>query len=230
LGLLAVASLSGCKLAADTKNLQGVRMYQQGQYDGAMQQFQKAIASDPSNGDAYYNMAATLHRVGIARSDSAMLGQAETLYNQCLDRNTDHTDCHRGLAVLLTETGRSDRAFNLLKNWSARSPQAADARIELGRLYEEFGDLESAKLQLTEALHLDQNNARAWTALGRLREQAGDYVQALANYQRSLDVNRFQPEIAERVAALNRTVSSGGYGPTKPGDTRMVNSGTRTNR
>lgn len=221
--ILAIVVSSGCKLAADGKNLQGVRLVQQGQYDAAMQEFQKAVATDPSNANAYYNMGATLHRVGIGRNDSALLTQAETLYNQCLDRHADHTDCYRGLAVLLTETGRSDRAFNLLKNWVARSPQVADARIELARLYEEFGDGERAKQELTEALHLDQQNARAWNALGRLREQAGDYVQALANYQRSFELNRFQPDVGERIAALNRTVS-GGVQPARPGDTRTVNS------
>ena len=227
--LVLLAASSGCKLAADSKNLQGVSFYKQGQYDAAMQQFQKAVATDPQNADGYYNMAATMHRAGVARNDRAMLNQAEATYNQCLDRSPDHEDCHRGLAVLLTETGRSDRAFNLMKNWVARSPKNSDARIELARLYEEFGDAETAKAQLTEAVQLDQRNSRAWNALARLREQSGDYVQALANYQRSLDVNRFQPDVSERVAALNRTVS-GGFAPGKPGDTRMVNSGVPTSR
>jgi tetratricopeptide (TPR) repeat protein len=216
-------------MAADGQNLQGVRMYQQGQYEGAMQRFQKAVATDPANADAYYNMAATLHRMGTARSDNNLLGQAETLYNQCLDLDDSHADCYRALAVLLAETGRSDRAFNLLKNWAVRSPNTADARIELARLYEEFGDRETAKAHLTEALHIDQYSSRAWNALGRLREQSGDYTQALADYQRSYGLNHFQPEIAERIAALHRTVS-GQPSTTSPNGTRIVNSGTPTTR
>jgi Tfp pilus assembly protein PilF len=129
----------------------------------------------------------------------------------------------------LAETGRSDRAFNLLKNWAIRSPQVADARIELARLYEEFGEVDTAKIHLAEALQIDQHSARAWNALGRLREQAGDYTQALADYQRSYNLNHFQPEVAERIAALNRTVS-GGATLSGSGGTRMVNSGTTTNR
>jgi tetratricopeptide (TPR) repeat protein len=216
-------------MAADGQNMQGVRMYQHGQYEAAMQRFQKAVANDPSNADAYYNMAATVHRMGMARNDSNLLGQAETLYNQCLDADENHTDCYRGLAVLLAETGRSDRAFNLLKNWAIRNPNTADARIELARLYEEYGDREAAKVHLTEALHIDQYNARAWNALGRLREQSGDYMQALADYQRSFSLNRFQPEVAERIAALNRTVA-GQTGPSGANDTRIVNSRAATNR
>ncbi len=216
-------------MAADGHNLQGVRLHQQGQYEAAMQRFQQAVASNPDDADAYYNMAATVHQIGVTRADQNSLKQAETLYNQCLDVNEDHTDCYRGLAVLLAETGRSDRAFNLLKNWALRSPTVADARIELARLYEEYGDADTAKIHLAEALQIDQHSSRAWNALGRLREQAGDYTQALADYQRSYNLNHFQPEVAERIATLNRTVS-GGSTFSGPGGTRMVNSGTTTNR
>ena len=37
---------------------------------------------------------------------------------------------------------------------------------------------------------------------------AGDHVQALANYQRSLSLNRFQPEVAARVAQLQGAVGA----------------------
>ena len=215
--------MTGCKMAADGQNLQGVQMYQQGQYDGAMQKFQEAVANDPSNADAYYNMAATNHRMGIARSDQNLLQQAETLYNRCLDLNADHSDCHRGLAVLLVETGRSDRAFNLLKGWATRSPGNEDARIELARLYEEFGDPQTAQLHLAEALNIDQSNVRAWKALGRLREQAGDYSQALVDYQHAYNLDRSQPEVAERIAALNRSLSEQYGAPVNPAGTRTVN-------
>lgn len=226
--LLAITA-SGCKIAADGQNLQGVRLYQQGQYDAAMQTFQKAVTSDPNNADAFYNMAATVHRVGVARNDTNLLGQAETLYNRCLDLDPNNTDCYRGLAVLLSETGRSDRAFTLLKNWAIRDPRNSEARIELARLYEEFGDVETAKVQLAEALQIDQYSARAWNALGRLREQSGDYAQALANYQQSYNLNRFQPEVAERIASLNRSMAQQSTNQT-PGTRTVTSSSSSVNR
>lgn len=229
LGVLTLLVSTGCKIAADSQNLRGVQCYQQGQYDAAMQRFQQALTTDPKNADAYYNMAATVHRMGTARNDQKLLSQAEAMYNRCLDVEENHTDCHRGLAVLLAETGRSDRAFNLLKNWAIRSPQLADARIELARLYEEFGKPETAQVHLTEALKIDQQSARAWNALGRLREQSGEYQQALRNYQQSYSLNHFQPKIAERIAALNHTLSGGGI-PTRPGGTRMVDSSSSATR
>lgn len=204
----------GCGALPNTNNAAGVRLYQQGQYAAAMQQFQQALLAEPRNADAYYNLAASYHRVGTAQQDRQSLNQAENLYNQCLDRDENHTDCHRGLAVLLVETERSDRAFALMQNWAARNPRSAEARVELARLYEEFGDAETAKNNLQTAVQLDQANPRAWAALGRLRERAGDPAQALANYQRSLQLNRQQPAIAERVAFLQSRVPTGFYGTT----------------
>jgi len=207
-------------MVADGQNMEGVRLVQQGQDQPALQRFQQALSSDPRNADAYYNMAATYHRMASQRKDQQMFAQAETLYNQCLDLNENHVDCRRGLAVLLVETGRSDRAFDMLKNWANASPQSADARIELARLYEESGDQETAKLNLQQAITLDQHNARAWAALGKIRESMGDREQALANYQRAYGINTFQPAVAQRIAELSQGTTAI-YGQPAPA-TRVV--------
>ncbi len=199
---------SGCQWAASGQNATGARLYEQGQYSAALQQFQKVIATDPSNADGYYNLAATNHRLGKQRGDAQQLAQAEALYNQCLDHNPNHVECHRGLAVLLIDTGRPDRAFALMKNWASKNPQFAEPRIELARLYEEASDPGTALKYLEDAVQTDANNARAWLALGRLREQSGDLGQALQNYNRSLAINNLQPMAAERVAALSRQISA----------------------
>jgi tetratricopeptide (TPR) repeat protein len=202
---------AGCRMIAQGRNVDGVRYFQQGQYPVALQRFDAALTIDPRNADTYYNKAAVYHRTGLANRDQNMLTQAESLYNQCLDINPNHVDCYRGLAVLLTETGRTDKAFTLLRNWTVRSPQNADARVELARLYEEYGDPRQAETALNEALALDMRNWRAHAALGRLKEQAGNYDQALQNYQLAYQINRFQPDLQQRIASLQSRV-----GPAPP--------------
>ncbi len=222
LGLgLVLGTSGGCRFAADGHNLQGIRDYQAGNYNGALLRFQQAAQTDPANADAVYNMAALYHNRGIDSGNRDLLNQAEVLYNQALDLNKNHTDAYRGLAVLLNETDRPDKSFKLLKNWATTSPQAADARIELARLYEEFGDKNSAKIQLQEAVQLDQGNARAWRALAHLREAEQDYAQALANYQRSYQLHS-SPEVAQKIASLSRMSVAGQTTPLG------VNRGTRT--
>ena len=218
-----LACLSGCGLVTHGQNAEGVRLYQQGSFPQAIERFQKAIASDPQNADGYYNLAATYHLIGRQTKNDQDLKQAEDLYNQCLDRDTDetHRECYRGLAVLLAEEGRTDEAFRLLEGWSNKKPSAAAPKVELARLSEEYGKYKDAEDYLQEALTVDPRDPRAWAALGRLRERSGDPNQALANYQRSLEFNGFQPGVAAKVASLRTDLNPTPL--TTSGGTRMVN-------
>lgn len=193
----------GCKFGPTSTNGSGVALYQQGRYAEALNYFETAKQSDPSNPDTYYNLASTYHKLGNTSKDKKMLENAEALYNGCLDLAPNHVDCHRGLAVLLVDTGRSDRAFELLKRWAQRSPGLSDARVELARLNQEFNQPKIAEQYLDEALAMDPNNAKAWAARGKMRESSGELMQAVKNYQQSLALNAQQPELYQRISALN---------------------------
>jgi tetratricopeptide (TPR) repeat protein len=216
--------LAGCGgFNAQSRNSEGVKLFQQARYQEAAKEFQEATYADPTNADGYYNLAATYHRIGKVEHRQADLDQAETYYNLCLDRNGNHTECYRGLAVLLAEQGRTDEAFRLIEGWVQRQPGTADAKIELARLNDEFGNRQAAKDHLIEALVIQPDNARALTALGKIREDAGEAAQALANYQRSLLRDSRQPQVASRVSALQTTSvvpvsSSTGAAPTRMAD------------
>ena len=210
-------------MAARGLNQEGARLHQEGQFRAASDRFLRALEHDPQNADAYYNLAANLHRVAKSTGNQAEYAQAESLYNQCLDRDGDHPECYRGLAVLLVETGRTDAAFRLLQGWISRSPTVPDARIEMARLVEEQGNSQQAKEHLLAALQMQPNNARALSALGKLRETTGEHMEALALYERSLAVNQFQPLVAARVASLQAAL--GGAAIARP-----TASGTRTVR
>lgn len=202
-------ALTGCtNMTTHSLNAEGVRLYQSGNYQQAAAQFQRAIAANPKSANGYYNLASALHKSGKQFNRPEDIAQAEQLYNQCLNYDPNHTECYRGLAVLLSETNRQDAAYRLLEGWMARAPQLPDPRIELARVLEENNNVPQASARLVEAIEIDPNNSRALTALGRLREVQGQNAQALADYQRSLSVNRFQPAIAARVAALTATSAS----------------------
>lgn len=224
LALLACAglsALSGCGIAAQGRNTEGVRLFQQGNYQAALEKFQTALSSDPQNADAYYNLGATYHRLAKATGNKADFNQAEMYYNQALDQDADHREAYRGLAVMLVEEERSNDAFKLLEGWANRNPSDPVPRIELARIHEEFGNREAAREHLISAVSLDPYNAQALAALGRVHELLGNHAQALADYERSLWQDRLQPEVAARVAALR-----GAFGQqmlTAPDGTRTVN-------
>lgn len=223
LTLVVLVGLVGCQFTPRGQNTDGVRQFQTGDYQGAAASFQQALRLNPRDPDAYYNLGALYHRYAEVQKDPNVMTQAETFYQQALALNPNHVEAHRGYAVLLGETNRSTQAFDSLKQWVTTSPNVADARIELARFYQEHGDRASAEQYLQQALQLDQNNARAWAAVGKLRDEAADYSQALANYQRAYQLNPNQPQIAERVAVLQK---SGYYAPPiiapAPSGTRVV--------
>jgi len=218
---------AGCGgFAAQGKNAEGVRLFQLARYQDAIQQFHEAINNDPKNADGYYNLASAYHRLGLLDGDESKLKQAEHYYLMCHDRDPDHRECYRGLAVLLVKQGRKDEAFSLLQDWADRQPAMAAPKIELARLYEESGDVEAAKTHLLEALAVDHENARALAALGKLREQTGETMQALADYQRSLWHDRFQPEVAARANALKAALNPTAMMTAPAGDSQVATGGS----
>lgn len=222
LAAAATLAMGGCSIAAHGQNAQGVANYQQGRYQEALRNFETAVANDPQNADGYYNLAATYHRMGRVSGNENELKQSEALYNQCLDKDENHRDCYRGLAVLLAEEGRSDEAYRLLEGWSRRYPSESTPKVELARLSEEFGRYDVAQEHLQDALQTNPHDHRALAALARLRERAGDPNQALAIYQRSLWNNPSQPEVAARINTLHTALNPPSF-TTSPGATRTVN-------
>ncbi len=160
--LTVLAALSGCGWMSSGQNSEGVRLFQQGNYDAAAQRFRQAMQTEPQNPDSYYNLAAFYHRQGKLQQRGVDLAQAESYYRQCLDHNPNHVECRRGLAVLLVEQGRSDEAFKMMEDWDTQNPTLAAPKIELARMFEEFGDKDAAKQHLTAALAIAPDDSRRW--------------------------------------------------------------------
>ncbi len=204
-----ILTAAGCGGMGRNDSSQGVQLYQQGNYLGAVNHFQQALARQPGNPDCFYNLGATYHQQAKVFGNAADRQVAEQYYHLCLARNPDHVACERALAVLLVEDGRSPEALSNLQQWSASRPGNAQPHIELARLAEEHGDRREAENQLIDALKIDPNNSRALVALGQLRESAGDPSQAVANYTRALAIDPGQPAVSARVASIQSSQAGG---------------------
>lgn len=199
---VAAGVLAGCGSLKRNENAEGVKLYQQGNYLGAVNHFQQALAQQPGSPDCFYNLGATYHQQAKVFGKGSDWRSAEQYYHLCLSRNPNHEACQRALAVLLVEEQRSPEAIALLEDWSRRQPNNPNPQIELARLCQEHGDVREAENRLVDALAIDPSNPRALVALGQLRESTGDRNQALADYSRALAVDGRQPVVAARVASL----------------------------
>ena len=184
------------------RNVTGTQLYNDGKYPEALEAFQSAIEANPNDADAYYNIAAVHHHIAQIGKDRSQYLQAEQNYVRCLDINQNHVSAYRGLSVWLMEHGQKDKAFELLKGWETTYPTTADPKIELARLYQEDGQTRKAIDMLVAAVALDPKNARAYRALGAIREENSELAQAISNYKSSLQYDPNQPLLADKIALL----------------------------
>lgn len=220
---LGLMSFCGCQYTAKGKNAAGVQLYQSGQYQQAAQYFQQAVNQSPNDSDSYYNLASAYHQIGRLNRRTQELDYAEQLYNRSLDFNPNNRDCYRALSVLLVDKNQPDKAQKLLSHWQALSPTNPAPKVEMARLRQEFGDKQGAKDYLQQALAQDPYDIRALAALGSLQEQEGNTAQALANYERSLYRDQFQPQLAAKVQQLRIAMNQQNQiQPLSQGGTQMV--------
>ncbi len=211
-----IVGLSGCNAAARLQNIRGRQAFEVGQFNEAANRFQLALQRKPNDANGLYNLASTYHNVAKVTRNWPLLSQAEQFYRQAITADSRYADAHRGLAVLLAETGRTDSAFDLVRTWQQRNPQSAEPLVELARLYQEFGDRAQATQLLSDALVRDSQNPRALTAMANIREMEGQYQLALQNYYRAYQANAQQPGVAAKIAQLQNQLQMQAIGQPAP--------------
>ena len=202
-------SLTGCRFAANRQNSIGRQAYESGQIAQAINRFQRALNLNPNNADAYYNLASSYYLLGKQQQNDQWVAQAEQLFRQSIALNDQHIDAHRALSALLIETNRERYAFELVDAWRQRYPQSAEPLIEIARLYQEYGDHRRATDFLSDAVRIDSQNVRALKALGHVREAQGQLQLAMENYNRALQLDTSQYDVAQRVRQIAVRLAEG---------------------
>jgi len=200
-GLIAVLALAvtACAPTGQERlreyNEDRIHLFQEGSYRYAGECFQADLALRPGDPDLVYNLAQCKDRLGQER-------QAEQLYGQCLSRAPNHPECRHALAVLLVRQGRRAEARRLIEDWLKREPNRAAPYAEDGWLRAQDGDLLNARGRLEQGLLKDPHDNRALVELGHVYELMHYPDRAVVLYERALDYNPHQPEVARRVSLL----------------------------
>ncbi|HVS62849.1 MAG TPA: tetratricopeptide repeat protein [Thermoanaerobaculia bacterium] len=101
----------------------------------------------------------------------------------------DRATAQEGPAELYRAAGEeqeAERSITLLRRVLALDAGHVEARLDLGALLHERGELAAAEREYREALRLAPENATAWFDLGVALEDRGDDREALDAYRRSL--------------------------------------------
>lgn len=165
---------------ADLHISQGMACVRRGDYENAVECFERAIGIDPAHAVAHNNLGGAL--VELGRYDRAV-----SSFKRALELNPDYAQAHHNLGVALRKMGRRDEAVACISQALKVKPDYADAHNNLGIAFAELNRHEEAiasysrALQLNPTFALAHNNlGNSLNSLGRREEAVGCYLNALS--------------------------------------------------
>lgn len=190
-----------------------IALANQGRYDAALAETQRAIDLAPRNVNAHHtagsilldmnrhadalthfeqaragdpNYIATLRGIGDAQLGLGHVPAAAAAYEAALQRDPHDAVTLTGLASVLAQQGRHIVALELIERAIDRRPSYADAHLNHGNLLLVLGQADDAAAAYERALALRPDYADAHFNLGVLALQRGDVDGAIARFRATL--------------------------------------------
>jgi tetratricopeptide (TPR) repeat protein len=178
----------------------GMLLYERGQSDAAVAQFEAALALDPGDAEVHDNL-------GIARAARGEREAARAHFEAALRLAPGAARTYSNLGNLLAQEGRFDEAMAAYREAVRLRPAYADARNNLANVLAARGLVAEAVEQYREAVRLDPTYATARYNLGVVLAGEGQTDEALAQYAEAV---RLRPTYAEARRALALALARAG--------------------
>ena len=202
LAVLLLLSTSGCaaffgraisesdrSLALIHRDRAGLQL-QRGQVELAIREYQNSIEINPYDPEAHFGYAEALRRKGLREP-------AEDAFREAISLDPAHHDAKINLAVLMMETGRYDEAIarfdDLLRDPTFLNP--ARGYLNRGWAHYRAGRPDAARRDLREAIVRDGALFQPHLNLGIVLYEQGETVEAIAQFERTLEI--LKPQTAE---------------------------------
>jgi predicted Zn finger-like uncharacterized protein len=156
----------------------------QGDYDGAIVQYNAALAKDPKDAAAHFRLGAVLRRIRKFAEAAAQLDRVAAV-----DQNYPGLALERGL--LFEESGNVEKAIEQFNGALAKAPDDPDLQLRVGSAYVAIGRPDEALPMLRKVLEKRPTSAEAHHYIGRaLMLQGGSsQVDALRYLKHAVDLD-----------------------------------------
>lgn len=200
----------------------GDEYYKLGNTDETIRYYQMSIEKNPNEDRSLYNLACTwdeqdktqeavtffTHHVeehpyskggwyclGSLYSWLSLYEKSVDAYEYALAIDATHFDSYLGLSDSYRQLGNLPKAVQALRD---ALPHAGDGRAsvlhEIGQIYLESGNNQTASVYLHDAIKADPSYSIAWEALGVCSERMGYSDEAAGYYRRAIDL---EPDVDE---------------------------------
>lgn len=201
---------------ADVRHLLGLSLGLAGQPEAALEEFDRALALNPSYVEAHLNRAITLNDLGRyeeAREAFRLAWDSDHSAGRSFSRSVSArlANMHMELGDLYADLGSYEEAVDQYRHATALRPDFLDIRTKLARSLMERGDLESAKDELDSVLDENAEYVEARVSLGLAYYRASEYDAASAEWQICLQQDPDHPK-ARAFLNMPRTQVAGEEG------------------
>ena len=180
-------------------NQRATKLLDEGDPQGAIALYQKALALTPEDEDLHYNL-------GIAYAKSGDLRKAEEHYREALRILPDYAEVHNNLGNLLLRSGRLTEAEEQFTEALQLQPEYAAAHNNLGIVRQQQKRMADATACFQKAVQCDTNYMEAHFNLASAYLVEGKQDKAIPELQEAL---RIKPDFAPAQQALARATTAG---------------------
>jgi tetratricopeptide (TPR) repeat protein len=202
----------------------GNALFQKGNVDEAIVQYQKALQIDPDNARVHGNLGNALLKKGnvdeaIAHFQRALqidpdsveahnnlgnallkegnVDEAIVQYQKALQINPDYAKAHYNLGCALFQKGNVDEAIEHFQRALQINPDSMEAHYNLSCALLQKGNVDEAIVQYQKALQIEPDDEESHINLGNALIQKGNVDKAIVHYQKALQIE------PDNVEALN---------------------------
>ena len=168
----------------------------QGNTNGAIAQYRKAIALDPHLPGVHFELAELLH----TSTDETVKKEAEQQYHAALVENPQNEKAILRLAEIDARKGKIEQSYQEYTRAVELQPADADAKLGLAKTLIEMNQADKALTLLEDAVKLEPTNATAHYRLGTLYRKMGRVDDA----KREMDLYKKFKDMKEKLNALYR--------------------------
>jgi TolB-like protein/Flp pilus assembly protein TadD len=121
---------------------------------------------------------------------------AEREFQRAIILDSQYATAHHWYAAsMLAPVGRSDDALNEMRIAQALDPISPIIARDLARIYYYLGDYEAALEQCDHTIELDPHFTPAYSLLGFVQEQRGEFEESAAAFQRAIQLSPQSPSL-----------------------------------
>lgn len=179
--LLLCTSCSRARVESINAMNQGVELAQQKQGIQAIEKFERAAVLDPTNDQAFWNMA-------IVHMELQKYARAKDDLERAIALNPNVAGYHEKLGTVKIELKDWAAAKQALEKALSLEPGLFKAHYKLAQVLEQLDDEQNALKHYTDAIRKGPRFLEAYSALGRLYADLGYSDQAIQVLQSALQV------------------------------------------